>query len=148
MTGMSEDEGTKMVGWNRRCRFLFEINNYIILTKSLPGAINSTQECFTQGAQITVQVDQSYYLFAQLSPASPCTCLASTDSMWLYLSLCFILDTIWADEPIGKKGNKIMRQDDLDYFLPRLSLGSLRLALYLGHSIWVTGRPTNVLDCL
>lgn len=53
----------------------------LFLTKNLQDSTNSTQECFTQGAQITVQVDQSYYLFAQLSPASPCTCLASTDSM-------------------------------------------------------------------
>ena len=31
----------------------------LFLTKNLQDSTNSTQECFTQGAQITVQVDQS-----------------------------------------------------------------------------------------
>lgn len=29
---MFEDEGTEMIGWNRKYSFLFEINNYIIFS--------------------------------------------------------------------------------------------------------------------
>lgn len=52
MTVMSEDEGTKCYVEIGDAVFFLKSTIILFLTKSLPDAINSTQECFTQGAQI------------------------------------------------------------------------------------------------
>lgn len=73
--------------------------------------------------------------------------LSSTVSMWLYLTttpLPFILDIIWAQEPIGKKKkwNHEAEWPRLLFYLDYI-FESLRPALYLGHLVWVTSRPMN-----